>query len=593
MFFSSFFHKHKSKILPLIPVLTFVFLVFGFWGKWGNVLTDCFREVIIPSGILDGKILYKEITSIYPPAAYQVNAFFVFLFKDGLNLFYWLGILASFAVLLTLYKTAKCRSSSLTALAITLSVIEIFVFKVDAVNSASWIFPYSYSFLYAFLFCILAFYFYFEYKRTNKNKALCLTFLMTGVSAAFKYDFLLFLIMPVFETLKNKSPKQLLKGMGLFFAPSVFSFLIYVISGGNIAENLKGLSIWADFLVNFSQAPSVLIFNKNILQQTITPVIVNFAIRSFLIFALCALVLSVYLYFSLVLFEKIKNKLLKGLLFVPFLLIAFFLILRIAAAEYSNFGIDLNFIFVPYFVILSAFAVFCSKFKEKNYTDKEKFYIAGAIASLFIIFRQFGAVLISYIGNFLIVIPWFLFIYFWLEILPEYFSFFKTKNAQRAIALFFVLFGLSFLLFHLQTANKMEFEIKSTKGKIYTSAKYGTTFNEAVDYINKNVTSDESVLVAFEGPILNYLTNRKTNLKYYALIPHITEALGEENIVEDLSKEPPDYIFVTNEKYIFIGRFGLDYGVKIQEFINSNYDPVQTLPSKGTSDFKISIYKKR
>ena len=71
-----FFNKYKSIILPLILLLIFAVCTALTWGKWGHIIYDCFREAVVPQALLDGKVLYRDITNLYPPLAYQFNALF-------------------------------------------------------------------------------------------------------------------------------------------------------------------------------------------------------------------------------------------------------------------------------------------------------------------------------------------------------------------------------------------------------------------------------------------------------------------------------------------------------------------------------------
>ncbi|MGN0014656.1 MAG: glycosyltransferase family 39 protein, partial [Candidatus Gastranaerophilaceae bacterium] len=232
---SLFFAKHKTKIFPFILIIIYALFVFLSWGKWGHFLADSFREAVIPQELLNGKVLYSDITNLYPPLAYQLNALLYLIFGNSLNTLYIASILCSVAVLSIIYKLAKEYSSDFTAFIIVLTAMEIFVFRVNILNSASWIFPYSYSFLYAFTACIFAFAAYCRYKKDNHNKYLYLTFLLTGLSVAFKYDFLLFVFLPLYEVLKNKSMKQIIYGILLFLFPSLMSFGIYLFTGGTLS----------------------------------------------------------------------------------------------------------------------------------------------------------------------------------------------------------------------------------------------------------------------------------------------------------------------------------------------------------------------
>ena len=66
------FLKNNWQIL-LINIVVFVVFIIGY-GRFGDVIFDSFREVYIPSQIVKGQVLYKNIFNIYAPFAYLFNA---------------------------------------------------------------------------------------------------------------------------------------------------------------------------------------------------------------------------------------------------------------------------------------------------------------------------------------------------------------------------------------------------------------------------------------------------------------------------------------------------------------------------------------
>ncbi len=73
------------------------------------------------------------------------------------------------------------------------------------------------------------------------------------------------------------------------------------------------------------------------------------------------------------------------------------------------------------------------------------------------------------------------------------------------------------------------------------------------------------------------------------------DTYGEENIINDLAKNPPDYFFVTNNIYItekLGGVFGLHYAKKIAAFIMQNYDYIKTIKNPEIKEgLEITVFK--
>ena len=571
-----------------------MFIVFS-WGKWGHVISDCFREAIIPEAMLDGNVLYRDILNLYPPFAYQINALLFKIFGCNLNVLYAVGIACGATILTFLYKLVKEYSSEITAFVATLTVMELFTFRICVKNSASWIFPYSYSFLYAFTFCFVGICVYLLKKKNPENdhfKTMMAVSLLIGFSIASKWDFLLLGLIPIFESVKNKSIKEVITYLGLMIVPSLLSFGVYLLFGGSVLD----LSNQVQFLINFSHAPSVIAFNHENLPQSLNPLILSHIGTSFVLFVSEFFALFLIFSFGFYCFEKNKN-ILKNLVVIVFLMmLSAFIVYNFADFQMRTLEIFANFVFVPYVLAIWAIAVVLLKFiKHREFSDKEKFCLSLVVIGFLFTFRQFAEVKISSIGNFAIVPYWLAFVYYLIEILPTYFKKLQTIIYKKSIMVTLVAFCLSvssiYLFYFLPNMNG---KINGSKGAFYTSLAYSPVVNDAMDYINKNVPKDKTVFVLEEGLIFNWFSDRKTNLNYYSLIPHMIDTFGENAVVSELAKNKPDFVLITNNYFPIVGQFGVDYAKEITQFLFDNYDYEKSimLPQSKLS-FEVTVLKKK
>lgn len=602
--------KNEKYIYPLLLIALYAIFIILSWGKWGHIIYDCFREAIIPDALLNGQILYKDITNLYPPLAYQVNAVLYLIFGNSLNTLYWAGIVNSFLILSVVYFIIKRYSSGVVAFITVLSIMEIFTFKMPF-TAGSWIFSYSYSFIYAFSFCLLGFLFYILYKENPvKSRFLLLSFFFAGLSAAFKFDFILFGFLPLYDAIKtaikDKSLKIVLYGVLIYILPVFVSFGVFII--GAWFAGFNGFNIlldWVNFLSDFSKSPSVIAYNKEIMPQTFNLPVLKVVFVSFFRFILVLGILFSYTYFCIFLLSKMKNLVSKILLGICLYGLGYSLIIVwIALYQFPLFSTYGDLVFLSYFVTVSAFVITVLKHIKRErmrtgFSRKQKFYLLTTVFALLISFRCFGAIYITCIGNFILIVWWFLFIYFFVEILPGYFpKIFKKDIIKKALILFFAVFGLYFTFVYFLNSMKLSYKINSGKGVYYVSAEHNYTIKEAMGFIDDNIPKGKTLLVLEEGLVLNYFTNRKSNLKYYALIPHMVEAYGEENVIKGLGKNLPDYVFITNDKYMSDGYFGIDYAKKIYGYILENYDYIKTIKNPNANpafanNFEIRIFKLR
>lgn len=580
----SFYENYKKFILPAILAVIYCLFITLTWGKWGNIIADCFREMIIPQALNEGKILYSDITCLYPPLAYQLNALLFRFFGNSLNVLYISGITCSSIILCLLYKLTQNHSSHETAFVTVLSAMGIFTFRILPLNFASWFFPYSYSFLYSFTACFAAFYFYILFFDKQNEKYLYLSALMTGLSVAFKPDFLIFGILPLISALKSKNLRKIFISLTCLVLPFCATFILWFLSGGSF----EILAQQKDFLVNFAKTPSVLLFNKLLLVQTINKYTINVLSFSAINFLIQIGVITFFSVITVFITTKIKNLILKNI----FILLSFFTgyitIFKNIAISHLKINVHTNLVFLPYFIFAATIIFLFLKNKSKNYTDKDKFYLLTAVSAFLISYRILAALFISYIGNFIAVLYWLTFVFLLLEILPEYCSKLRTNLYKKTVSVILLIYSLTYSILYLSTAANMQSKIKSEKGVYYGGIRTAA-FRQAIDYVNKNIPPEKSVLVVDEGTVINYFTDRKTNLKYYALIPHYIDTFGEDKIITDLDRNKPDYIFITNNDYIFIGKFGQNYAKNIMNYIYSKYEATETF--KSADNFKITVMK--
>lgn len=589
---TEFFKKNEKYIYPLVLLVLFFLYIFLTWGRWGHVIADCFREAVIPQALLDGKILYSDITCLYPPLAYQFNALLFKIFGNSVNVLYCVGIVNSLLVLSLFYFIIKRYSSDFTAFLVLLTVMEIFTFRIILLDSVSWFFPYSYAFLYAFTSCFLAFIFYVLYKENYQKKFLYLSVLFSGLSIAFKLDFLLFILLPLYEIVKNKSFRDFCINVLLFILPLFSTYLIWFLTGGSfeILGNFK------DFLVNFSHAPSVIKFNDNVLIQTITKRALFFLKLSGFYSGLNLLFVSVISFFVVLANTKLKNMFFRIIAVALALILGYIFLLRTVAFN-QLFGLKLHFnlVFLPYLVLGSAVIVcLVKKFKKTEFTKKEKFWFIVLITAFLMSYRIIAAVFISYIGNFIMIFFWLAFIFLLLELLPEYFPVINKSSYKQFISVALILYGLTYSMIYASQALQKSGVVTDGKNKIYTTQPFAKTINEAIAFVRQNSSENDTILVSDEGIVINYFSGRKCNLKYYALIPHMVDTYGEDKIINDLKQNPPKFVLITNNFYPFEGCFGINYAKKITQYFFENYDYVYAIKNSDKEhNLEITVLKKK
>ena len=129
--------------------------------------------------------------------------------------------------------------------------------------------------------------------------------------------------------------------------------------------------------------------------------------------------------------------------------------------------------------------------------------------------------------------------------------------------------------------------IKTTNAKILSYEKDAKIFNYLISYIEQNTNKEDKIIILPETPILNFLTQRKSDNYYNYFVPALLKSYNEGNVIKHYQNMPPDYFFIfssPNDKNSLCN----GYGYKLCGWIKTNYQLVQVIQA----DIIILIFKK-
>ena len=184
-------------ILSLVALLTFV-------GHYSGILIDFGREVYYPEQILNGKILYKDLFNIYGPLAYQFNAILYKLFGAKLSTLYGVGCCCSIAIVSGIYLIAQKFLSKFLSFCVGFFTIAV---GITATCIFNFHFPYSWAVVYGLILFLFSLYFLLKYCDDKNSKNLCISSILAGIAITCKYDFLLYALIVLAISIKEKNWK--------------------------------------------------------------------------------------------------------------------------------------------------------------------------------------------------------------------------------------------------------------------------------------------------------------------------------------------------------------------------------------------------
>lgn len=538
-----------SKRLNLL-ILGFIFFINSIlcYGKITYLYTDFGREAFYPLAILQGDVLYKDIFNIYGPFSYLFNAFLYQIFGANINTLYIAGIISSLLMLCFTYLICRFFSDKLTSSAIVLFIMQTIVFSKFLMN---FIQPYSFAVTYGICAMLISAFCYLKYTQTQKSIYTGFAAFFAGVAFVNKYEFffypvLLFLFIIIFEKRKN-----LIRDITLFALPGGISFGFLFMRGLNCADLIDNSKL----VLQCAQTNAYQYFTKNSMGFSVEGIITS----------LLSIIFLITLFFVLkFISSKIKN-------YAYYLILPLGLILFLSKTQ--------NFLFqgLPILLII----LFCFNIK-KTFSSKENLFIF-LCAILFSLKSIIALIIPNGYGTYslpLLLLALAVIIQFWSS---------KT-DVKKSIVIILCSAALANTFMNILLIKDRTYEIKSPAGTIKNTQKAADSYNKLINYVQHSTKPADKIIVLPETPLLNFLTNRKSDNYYNDFTPDRLEAYSEERIIKRYKQQPPEYFILIKIPQKPYGKraFSEDYGTKVFNWISKNYTLEQTI----SDDIPILIFKK-
>lgn len=585
-------YKNKyinPELFCIILIFLFCVIIFALsYGRFGMFFIDTSREVYIPMAMNKGAVLYKDIYNVYAPLGYQVNALLFSVFGEKLDVLYFAGLVNSLIFLSGLFMLSRqfFTKTVIIPLLITLFTVSASVFAISLFN---YIFPYSYSMVYAMssfvwsLFCLI------KFLNTENRNYIILSFLLFGLSVAFKYEYSLFLIvlLGILFYVRTGLKTKLLCIIALLFVP-VLSYGVLFIEGCRLSDII--ISFKQVILLSKAQSVKACYSLMGLIPsfKSLSEVIVKFIT---VIPVLCFSVFCIYKCIS------IKNHLLKQAFMVNFVksfcvvvfsVIVFFILYPVFVSGNS-----------PFFIWIGFFCVFLSLYAlnlyKKSLNKKDFTFLVLCVSSVMVSVKNICSVSLHNYGNYFFPFLFLALCVYVFHYLPDL-KFFKGKiDSEIFRKSFCIVIILLIILFTVSNNERRSYAfdapVTTEKGSIFVESQKAEAINKTIEYININTDVTDKILVLCEGAMINFLTSRLSDNRYYYLIPPNIEVFGEENIAADLEQNLPDYLVIQPMSYLNFNQtyFCESFGTKICNLIPKYYSS----PVVFGGEFWIAVYKRK
>lgn len=127
-----------------VHVIVFFGLVWWSWRKWPDPLIDFGRELYVPWQITRGRVLYRDIASLFGPLSPYLNALWFTLFGASVMTLVGCNLVIFAATVAGIYRLVRLATDRITAMAASLTTLLLFGFsQYLPVGNFNFVTPYS------------------------------------------------------------------------------------------------------------------------------------------------------------------------------------------------------------------------------------------------------------------------------------------------------------------------------------------------------------------------------------------------------------------------------------------------------------------
>lgn len=536
------FYNEKTDIINILIITIFIALgALIFHGHYNGFFTDKGRELLFPTAMLDGKVLYKDILCIYFPLAFQVNAVLFKFFGINIQTLEFFNAINAILTCSFLYLISKEFLSKSFSLLFSLLTALAATFNGALFNL---LMPYSCSFTYGATAYLAALYLLIKYIKNENTKYLPFCYLIAGLALAFKSEFGILLTVLLLTTflIKPCSLKQNIINIVSYSIFPLISFGILFMQGVTIGDLVASFEFMRKFfttdsmIYHISRTGAIFRIEDLSMYAQYIPKTIGLYLVSYLLF-------------------KVSRK-------------SFFVIIAAAISAYiANFtNVGMNTIILP----LTVLAILLYKAKD-IYSDKPFFVLI--VASLALNIRMFWVLILSTYGFFTAGILILSFIVMLFRYLPE-FKFLSKEDLKQFTVYMAAVYFLFFLAFNIWQYQRNDMLLQTSRGDLYLPKKKVDAISYALSYVEQFSTPEQKILVLPEGMTVNFLTKRSLDFKLPMADRLYYDAVGAEKVLESLKKTDYEMIFVIqgfgltnfgNKPYLY------EDGNPVYEYIKENY----------------------
>ncbi|MBN1363897.1 MAG: hypothetical protein JW976_03740 [Syntrophaceae bacterium] len=592
-------NKLRKFIGPSILVLVGSYMLRLSWFKWPDVLIDYGRELYVPWQIIQGKVLYRDINHLYGPFSHYCNALLFQTFGTGLSTLAYFNIFLVILLTTIIYLILKSSFGDLIATTAGIFLLVIFAFsQYTGYSNYNFVCPYSHEITYGIFLFFLGLFIFKKYLMNQRPVYAAFIGLILGLIFLTKVEIfiagfiaLFFGLIFVFRQLKPLHPGKHLLNLILFFILPIIVFFIYFSLHMPLIDALDSLT--ASYRNIFIDALSHNIYYLHVS---------GFDYPTQNMSRLLTITIGYLLFFVFIglisyLFARLSKKVfIYKTAVIIFAVIALFIFFGHFPINWPDMARSF-----PVFILFLLFYLVINliiKRDDKTFVAQYLPIIVLILFSLLLLLKMILNVRLYHYGFALAMPATLVMVTLLLFYLPSWVS--KWGN-KKVFLSFTVIFMFLALLFYFNMTKHIyevkNYPIAEGRDRFLTFSNPGIIVNDALGQIINLMSANDTLIVMPDGVMLNYLSRKRNPSRYFEFTPNFVEATGEDNIINEISLNPPSFVVLSKKNTEEHGAkyFGMNYGLNIYSWIINNYDKVSSLGNERLNgeEFGISIYKKK
>ncbi len=145
----------RPHIIFAIHAIVFALLTWWSWRKWSDPIIDVGRELYVPWQITHGRVLYRDIASLFGPLSPYVNALWFTLFGVSLRTLVFCNLAIFAAMTAAIYDLVRRATDRVTAMTASLAILLLFGFaQYGGLGNYNFVTPYSHEATHGLALCV-------------------------------------------------------------------------------------------------------------------------------------------------------------------------------------------------------------------------------------------------------------------------------------------------------------------------------------------------------------------------------------------------------------------------------------------------------